>query len=192
MSVSVSVWIRLESWYEISGGSVEDLILPVHGEGTRSTVEALVSKCPCPNKADGIQPKVWPQFSCWKSMTDSASGEADTLHSSYMLSWQSYCGLLPGVFVLLCLNFPWVFNIIGFKNPLAVQTLMHLYEFTHLDVCTVTDGKTTVDVILHVVRLARQSLRCAKVVPDKKWRWAVLLPQSIGKFDANDTTEAAL
>lgn len=138
------------------------------------------------------QPKVWPQFSCWKSMTDSASGEADTLHSSYMLSWQSYCRLLPGVFVLSCLNFPWVFNIIGFKNPLAVQTLMHLYEFTHLDVCTVTDGKTTVDVILHVVRLARQSLRCAKVVLDKKWRWAVLLPQSIGKFDANDTTEVAL
>lgn len=54
--------------------------------------------------------------------------------------------------------------------PGLVVLELSLYEFTHLDVCTVTDGKTAVDVILHVVRLARQSPRNEKVVPVRKWR----------------------
>lgn len=56
-------------------------------------------------------------------------------------------------------------NIICFKSSLIVQTLKHLYEFTHLGICTATDRMTAVNTIMHMLRLARVSPRCVNVAP---------------------------
>lgn len=77
-------------------------------------------------------------------------------------------------------------NIICFKSPLIVQTLNHLYEFSHLCI------STAVNINMHMWRLARLSPRCVNVAPARKCRWAVLFPWSIGVFDANNALEKAL
>lgn len=52
----------LEFQSEVSGGSVEDLRLHNDQGRTSSAVKAVYQRASCPNKARGIQPKLWPQF----------------------------------------------------------------------------------------------------------------------------------
>lgn len=59
---------------------------------------------------------------------------------------------------------------ICFKSPLIVPTLNHLYEFTHLGIPTSTDRMTAVNIITHMLRLARLSPRCVNVAPARKCR----------------------
>lgn len=169
-------------WWECGGSDVA-----CSWGGCKKHCGSSFSKCPCPNKADGIQPKAWPRFppeNLWAALTQQVVRQ--THHTAVPCSLTVVLHTASWCLCLVVLELPLEFLI------LVVQILKHLCEFAHLDVCAVTDGKTAVDVILHVVGLARQSPRCAKVVPVRKWRWAVLLPQNIGRFDANNATEMAL
>lgn len=68
MCLKLSVYLHffvnkgLEFQSEVSGGSVEDLRLHNHWGRTSSAVKAVSQRACCPNKARGIQPKLWPQF----------------------------------------------------------------------------------------------------------------------------------